>query len=388
METLKPRLRGTGRVGKAQSTWARWLQFAAIGLVVTVTQMQGNPAHAQAASPYLLPYDVDALLKRPAAAGGTLRACPALIPPPVALQHEPRYAAGDGSASVVDPKRAAAEIEATRPVRLFNRLIADNADLALLRPAEARTHWLCVVTHLDHWATGGAFSGRNSMQGEFEKKWGAINYSLAFMEARPAATPQQAQPITNWLKRMGHDVMDQYDGLVVPIGINSKANNHAYWAALSTTTVGMATGDASLFDWGMKRYLSALDDIDVDGYLPLELKRGSRALDYHRFALEPLLLLSVIARANGVNISTSKLAALRRLVQTVQAGLSDDSQFVRRSGQQQTSDGERKPFEWAWGELAARMFPDMKIDQRIAGQRPYFHIWLGGDLTIRYSRQN
>lgn len=358
--------------------------LAALLLALSADQLTAA-ADSTAAATYRLPYDVDAIRAQQDHPPTKARACPPFIAPPRQLQHEPRYRRGDATASVVDPERAAAEIAATQPVRDFNRLITSAADYALRAPSQAAAQSACVIAHLDHWASGDAFLGKNSMQGEFEKKWGAITYSLAYLETRSAATDEQRARITAWLARLGRDVHAHYS--VPPEdwrpGQDTRRNNHAYWAALSCAVVGMAVDEPGLFRWGMTRFINALSDIRSDGYLSLELERGARSLEYHAFALGPLLLMASIARANGIAIPPERLAALRRLADAVRTGLGDPTVFEKMTGVPQ-SIVTAKPSHWAWAELALNVWPDAALEARIEGARPYSHVWLGGNLTVRY----
>jgi poly(beta-D-mannuronate) lyase len=147
----------------------------------------------------------------------------------------------------------------------------------------------------------------------------------------------------------------------------------------------MAAQDSDLFDWGMMRFIAALNDIDADGYLALELARGSKALHYHRFSLEPLLLLALIARANDVMIPPDGQKALERLIQRVRSGLDDPRLFAERTGRTQDVAGQTRN-DWAWAELAGALFNDADLAARTAPLRPFLQRWLGGDLTLRYAK--
>lgn len=307
---------------------------------------------------------------------------------PRQLQHDTRFRAGDPTASVVDPDRQAAEAAAVRPVREFNRIVSGIASRALREPEHTALHQQCVLRHLEHWAVGGALTGENSSQGEFEKKWSAVTASLGYLDARQEASPDQAQRIQRWLKRLGQDVLQHYRVPIPRSVFSSRTNNHAYWAALSTVATGMAADDAALFDWGMGRFLSALDDIDRRGLLPHELRRASLALSYHRFALEPLLLLRLIAEANGVTVSTARDDALRRLIARVDSGLRDPSDFEALTGHVQQLPPATAKHQWAWAEMAIALYRDPTLEGRIAAARPYSHNWLGGDLTLRYASRD
>jgi poly(beta-D-mannuronate) lyase len=336
------------------------------------------------ASGHRLPYDADRIRAAQTTSPAHAAACPALVTPPRALQHGTRFRAGDKSASVVDPDRQVTAEAAVEPVRAFNRIVSNISNRALREPQHTDAYRQCVLQHLDHWASGGAFTGANSSQGEFEKKWSSITAALGYLDARAEATPAQSRRIEAWLQRLGSDVLLHYNVPIPKDVFSSRTNNHAYWAALSTVVTGMATGQRTLFEWGMARFHSALDDIDNRGLLRHELRRASLALSYHRFALKPLLLLRLIAASNDVEVSLARDEALQRLIARVEAGQRDPSGFAILSGHVQQFTPASAKKDWAWAEMAIALYGRQDLEARIRANRPYTDPWLGGDLTLRY----
>lgn len=332
-------------------------------------------------------YDPQEVRTRQTMSVARVMPCPPLVEPPRELRHESKFRAGDTTASVVDPARQAAEEAAVRPVRTFNRLVSDVATRSLRDAQSARFHGACVMKHLDHWAQGRAFlGGSNSTQGDFEMKWSSITASLAYLDSREFADADAARRVEFWLRQIGHKVKRHYDIPVPPLIFSSRNNNHAYWASLSTVAIGVATSDRELFDWGMRRFERALDDIDSRGLLRHELRRASLALSYHQFALEPLLLLRLFAETNGIAINEDRDKALRRLAARVAEGLDDPQTFENLTGRPQSGPFPVQPFRWAWAELALALWPDAALEAKVDGNRPYGHVWLGGELTVRYRR--
>lgn len=372
--TRRPRSRTT------EALIRRWM--AVLGGAALAAFAWGAASMSGPGSPRL-PYNLPASLVDGSAARSP-RSCPSLVAAPVALQHGSKFRLGDLTASAVDAERAAQEEQAVEPVRRFNRIVATSADGALRYPNERPAFAECLLNHLDHWAKAGALTGSNSQQGEFEKKWGAITYSFGFAETKDLAGPGQRERIARWLLVLGRDVRREYEQ---PPGLSlrphHRANNHAYWAALSAAAVGIATDDRALFGWGMSRFATALSDINDAGLLPLELRRGPRALEYHRFALEPLLMLALIARANDLALPPGGEAALKRLIATVRQGNESPALFQHLTGIAQIAIDDSPRNIWVWAEMAQRLFPDLGLESRIAPHRPYVRTWLGGDLTLR-----
>ena len=342
-----------------------------------------RPTPSGASAPYRLPYDVAALRARVRQVT-RLRACPDAEAAPRDLLVEGFYRRDDQTYSHIDPDRLDAYNRTLKPIRAFESAISFMAGHALRTSKDNSEPSDCTVSLLDGWASIGALLGTMSSQGAYERKWSAITYALAFAETLPSARGVQAGRIAGWLRTIGDRVAIYY--MQPPGGaMSDRANNHAYWAALSVVATGLASQDSDLFDWGMARFNAALDDIDADGFLALELARAGKALHYHRFSLEPLLLLAHIARANHVEIPPVGEAALRRLARRVRLGLDDPRAFAERSGRTQDEAG-RSRSDWAWAELALALFNDPDLAARIAPLRPLSARWLGGDLTLRYAR--
>src|SRR5262249_52800787 len=119
----------------------------------------------------------------------------------------------------------------------------------------------------------------------------------------------------------------------------------------------------------------------------LELARGRLALHYHLFALEPLAVLATMARINGVELAPADDAALRRLIAFVVRGLDDPSEIARLAGAAQqdawlkgrsTFSSARAPAVWLGHH------PDAAIGAKIAFYRPFWHRWLGGDVSLLF----
>lgn len=62
---------------------------------------------------------------------------------------------------------------------------------------------------------------------------------------------------------------------------------------------GGLAGDQDLYGKGLGRYRTALTDAGDDGGLPLEIRRGSRALWYQRLALSELTVMAETAAVHG-----------------------------------------------------------------------------------------
>lgn len=158
------------------------------------------------------------------------------------------------------------------------------------------------------------------------------------------------------------------------------------------TMVAVAVQDPGLFDWAIAALRGILDhNVDADGSLPFELKRAGKAMHYHRFSLEPLVVAAEIAAANGIDLYAENNGALHRLAAYTAAAMRDPDLITRRLGVTQSVVGSDaiKPAMWAWAEPYLARFPDRaELATAVAGLRGkgLFSAWMGGDMTLRFGR--
>ena len=163
-------------------------------------------------------------------------------------------------------------------------------------------------------------------------------------------------------------------------------NNHAYWTGLAVGAAAIAVNDRTLFAWAIERLRIGLRQV-TEGALPLELARGRLALHYHLFALEPLAVLEIMARANGADLAPAHDAALRRLVAFTFRAMDDPGEIARLARAEQQDDWlkGRSPLTGARGvEIWQGRHPDAAVDAQIAPFRPYRLRWLGGDVSLLF----
>jgi hypothetical protein len=101
-------------------------------------------------------------------------------------------------------------------------------------------------------------------------------------------------------------------------------NNHYYWEGLAVAATGAVTGDERLLAWGRKVFDHAMSQVAPDGSLPLEMERAAKALHYHSFAVQPLVMLASI-----LDVQSPRLDQLVRF--TLQ-GIADPSAIEKATG--------------------------------------------------------
>jgi len=115
-----------------------------------------------------------------------------------------------------------------------------------------------------------------------------VNYAII----RDDLAPAERTKIDAWLDPMVRAVDRRFAGDV-------DANNHRILADAVQSVWGSVVGDAKLYARGAERYRAALSQSREDGGLPLEIRRGSRALWYQRLALSGLTVIAETAATHG-----------------------------------------------------------------------------------------
>ncbi|MGA0586525.1 mannuronate-specific alginate lyase [Dyella sp. KRB-257] len=245
----------------------------------------------------------------------------------------------------------------------------------------------CVVGWYAAWADANALLGPStSYSGKAMRKWALASLSgsflhLQFSRSQPlAAYPAQTQRIKDWLDRVGDKVQTEWD-LTSP---RKKINNHFYWAAWAIMATSVVENRRDEFDWAMKVYRIFADQADADGYLPNELKRQTRALGYHNFAITPIAMIAAFGKANGVDLASEGNGALTRVARRTLQGIADPAVFAARSGgfKQELENVRKQPTELAWLEpYCWTVHCGGDIARKADSLRPMKNTRLGGNVT-------
>lgn len=305
--------------------------------------------------------------------------------PPRDLTVDSFYRRDDPSFSIVDPEALAARNRAAAPLSAMAGGIARMGDRYLAAIPRNPAVAICMAGWLERWASEGAMLGRVTQQGGYERKWTlttlALNYAL--LTDAPEIDADARGRIEGWLRDLAWATVPDYARRPFV-----EQNNHLNWAALAVLAAAVATDDVALFDWGIAAARGALEAVSADGSLPRELARRSKALHYHRFALEPLVLVDALAAANGIELSEKSGDALDRLVAFTRDGFEDPEPVAKRAGAAQEGFGQDvvTPGSYAWAEIFLSRREDEKLAaalERVRG-RGLSTTWLGGNLTLRF----
>lgn len=295
--------------------------------------------------------------------------CPAIPPPAVDVTIERFYE--DGAGSVVEPTRMEKHKAQMAPFVEFVGTVTKLADRAHRQRSSPSDTIACGLSWIEAWAKGGAYLGTmSSKQAEYQRKWDLAGTAIAYVKLRKWASAEQRAVIEPWLVKWADAARAFFDDKGV------KRNNHWYWFGLAEAGVALATDDGKRWAAAKAIFEDALADIASDGTLPHELAREGRALYYHVFAVEPLVVMAEMAAAKGEDWYALRDGALHRLVKVTADGVRDPAAFDHLAGVAQ-----QRPVKSGYGwanPYRDRFFDRMpeKIDQ------PIGHRWLGGDVDV------
>lgn len=292
------------------------------------------------------------------------------------------YADRGSGSSVVDREAEAGYREATQSITRYEDGLTQISDRYLASKPPNAALAACVLDWLAVWAAAGAMLGEASQQGGYVRKWGLAPVAASYLKIRdePTLDATKKKAVEQWIRRWARVVRDDYDSTK----LESRRNNHLYWAAWSVGLAAVVLDERALFDWSMEKTRLGLKQIREDGTLPLEMGRKARAYHYHAFASAPLVLTAELAARNGIDLYGEYDGALRRLVARTIAGFSDDTFFATATGVKQDRSGSSKGPHVAWLEPYYARTGDLAAVTVIGKFRPMKERRLGGDMTLQY----
>ncbi len=302
------------------------------------------------------------------------------------LQFRSKYEGSDKARATLNVASEQAFRDTTKDITTMER---NTAKVVMQYMRDGRPEQLdCALGMLTTWAKADALESKDfNHTGKSMRKWalGSMSSSylrLKFSESHPLATRgQDAQVIEAWFSKLADQVVSDWSNLPL-----EKINNHSYWAAWSVMSTAVATNRKDLFDWSVKEFKVAANQIDQQGFLPNELKRKQRALAYHNYALPPLAMIASFAQANGVDLRPENNGALKRLGDRVLAGVKDSGdEFQAKDGVKQDMTDLKTDMKFAWLEPYCSLYdcgPDTL--ERKHKMQPFKNFRLGGDMTRTY----
>ncbi|MCK7551378.1 alginate lyase family protein [Marinobacter goseongensis] len=275
--------------------------------------------------------------------------------------------------------------QATRNVRRFEKVVVAAADDYQI-DGDGPAALDCVMDNLDAWAQADALLTDDiNHVGQAVRKWALAASANAYTRML-ASAPAEALDlrrtgrIETWFRKLSDGVRGYYTDREP-----RKVNNHDYWAAWAVQSSAVATQDCGDWNWSMAKFDEAMGQINRDGYLPKELSRETRALEYMNYAMQPLTMIAVLAEVNGVSVYDRYSDVFAPMVRNVISGLEDPQRIRAITGHEQEVDGLYEAWSLAWMEPWQATWGAMEgIPEFLDELRPMKSTRLGGDISYLY----
>jgi poly(beta-D-mannuronate) lyase len=305
--------------------------------------------------------------------------------PVITLDTQSKYKQDDTQRATIDEEAEETYSEAVEPLRVYGRNLVKIANAYVKSNPKNTAAAVCTLTWLDAWASANAMTDIRSKQAQFNLSRALSGFALAYMQIRnaPGLPNDQKKRVEGWLKTLGQQLVEPMDKNKGTSG----RNNHRYWAGLGAAAAGVASDDKQLTRWGIDSARIGLAQVTPDGALPLELKRGKRARDYHIFAADPLVITAELARSQGVDLYAEHDGALQRLVDRVLASLDDPAFFEKATGTKQEAypdDNGVPSSRIAWLEIHQSRRPSPQAEAVLSKKRPTSSSEIGGNTTLLF----
>ena len=298
-------------------------------------------------------------------------ACPAIVHLSRDLATEGFYS--DSKSSIIDPAKWKAYSESSGPYKKLGQEIVTEADA--WRSTGSRPAAQCALQHMMAAARDGVFTGKmSSRQAYYVQGWVIGAVAIAYLKIRDSGfvTPEEQKTLFPWFVTVVNQTIAFYDS-------NGAKNNHLYWAGLEAMAAGVSANNRKLFDWGVKAYRTGINQIQTDGSLPLEIRRGQRALHYHLYAIAPLVYIAEFGEDNGLHLYAERDHALARLVDLSIKGLQNNEFFNKATGiPQDTPKGPPTAEQISWAQIWESRFPSPDIEALLSKATSMSYMYLGG----------
>jgi len=314
---------------------------------------------------------------------------PPLTPFTQALDFTSKYEGSGAARDEINEESDAQYQEQIKPITDMERRVTSLVTRYMKYGESAQLE--CILDLLTTWADAGALEGEApNHTGKSMRKWSLGSLSGAYLRLKFSSSQplknytQQSQKIEAWFGAIADRVKQEW----LPDAPLDKINNHYYWAAWAMMATAAATNRQDLFDRAAALYRIFAGQVDAEGYLPNELVRASRAVQYHAYSMLPITMVAAFGRANDVELAAEGNGALLRLAQRVQIGLTDPSSFAEKAKAAQDASSTLSTANWAWLEPFCWTQPCTPgLAARLTSVRPLAVTRLGGDLTAIFKAQ-
>ncbi|HYK35956.1 alginate lyase family protein [Alloacidobacterium sp.] len=303
-------------------------------------------------------------------------ACPAIVHLSPDLTTSGFYS--DSKSSIIDPEKWKAYAATSGPYKDLGNRVVDAADAYQTTGSRAAVE--CALQHMDVAAKDGVFTGKmSSNQAYYVQGWVIGAVAIAYLKVRDSGLVPAAQKkeILPWIEEVVSQSQDYFEAHKAKSAGDAQ-NNHLYWAGVEVAAAGIAD-DHKLFDWGLETYKAGISQIQPDGSLPQEMRRGQRALHYHLYALAPLVYLAEFGEENGLHSWAEHDYAIKKLADLCIEGLDGNRFLVKATGMpQDTPNGPPAAEQISWAKIYLARFPNPQLEKLLEQAKSMSYMYLGG----------
>ena len=205
----------------------------------------------------------------------------------------------------------------------------------------------------------------------------------SFAKQRITVPQEEDKIIKEWFKKIVKKnqhlmyELNKYKQGTQAIGVPRSAHNHALSSAISHMQLGILLNDNKLFRKAFKNYEYAIKFQRKDGSMPIETRRGGRAMFYQARAMNALSVIAIIAENQGYNIweYDHKGKNLHNIVKFF-IDFTESNEIVFKYAKEMKSPGPAKNYKiqdldirsssnWGWLYAYVTRFPDHENVQRL-----------------------
>ena len=189
------------------------------------------------------------------------------------------------------------------------------------------------------------------------------------------------EKIKKWLKKIvrrnQHLMYDKTYDYGGASGIPKRAHNHALSSAMSHMSLAILLGDNKTFKKPFKNWIGAVKYQRKDGSLPIETRRGGRAMFYQGRAMTALATIAVMAENQNINIWNTKFKKNKDYHNIVKffVDFTENPEIVFKYAKEMKAPGPAKDYKnqdldssgsvWGWMPAYASRFPNHENIKRI-----------------------
>jgi poly(beta-D-mannuronate) lyase len=183
--------------------------------------------------------------------------------------------------------------------------------------------------------------------------------AIAYLKVRNSGVvaPEEKALISAWFDDIAQQERARIETAPCAQHICVAHGHHGIGVVMAVAAVAVANGDRGLFDWSLRQYRAAIDQIDNRGMLHYDT-HGQYALKFNLLSAACLVQIAELGEINGVPMYAYEHGRIALLIHAVSRGLIDSGPFFSATGTVQRVSSTIKPWEIAWASSYNRRFPD------------------------------